>query len=281
MRSIALTPRNGMLPCAMRPRVVTSNQYTPRWPMQIAVDVERLGDDHVVGARPARCVRRSRQVRDAGEAAALLVHRAADLDRARAASRRRARSPRPRTPRPRCRPSCRRRRGRRSGRRARRRRTDRPSTRRRPARRRSGRSGGRPAPPPPRRDADDVHARMARRCARAGPSATMYSTSKPRRARSSPRKRAHGLVLLARRIDGRNPDEIRRELDDFVGRAIDFGDDAVDEVSVRTHVLSVLKYRNAKQALACGGRPFVARSRLAHVGGSSRTPRRCQIECRR
>ena len=35
MCSMALVPRNGMLPCAMRPCVVTSNQYTPRWPMQM------------------------------------------------------------------------------------------------------------------------------------------------------------------------------------------------------------------------------------------------------
>jgi hypothetical protein len=35
MCSIALAPRNGMLPCAMRPSVVTSNQYTPRWPTQM------------------------------------------------------------------------------------------------------------------------------------------------------------------------------------------------------------------------------------------------------
>ena len=32
--SIALCPRKGMLPWAVRPRVVTANQYTPRWPMQ-------------------------------------------------------------------------------------------------------------------------------------------------------------------------------------------------------------------------------------------------------
>ena len=30
MPSIALTPRNGMLPWPIRPRAVTSNQYTPR-----------------------------------------------------------------------------------------------------------------------------------------------------------------------------------------------------------------------------------------------------------
>ena len=50
MPSIALTPRNGMLPWPMRPRAVTSNQYTPRWPMQMRSTFERLGDDHEVGA---------------------------------------------------------------------------------------------------------------------------------------------------------------------------------------------------------------------------------------
>ena len=37
-----------------------------------------------------------------------------------------------------------------------------------------------------------------------------------------------GLVLLARRVDGRNPDQIRGELDDLVGRAIDLGQHALD-----------------------------------------------------
>ena len=33
--SMAFTPRNGMLPWPIRPRVSTSNQYTPRWPTQM------------------------------------------------------------------------------------------------------------------------------------------------------------------------------------------------------------------------------------------------------
>jgi len=36
------------------------------------------------------------------------------------------------------------------------------------------------------------------------------------------------FVLLSRRVHGRNPDQIRRELDDFVGRAIDLGKYALD-----------------------------------------------------
>jgi hypothetical protein len=35
MPSMALTPRNGMLPCAIRPTSVNSNQYTPRWPTEM------------------------------------------------------------------------------------------------------------------------------------------------------------------------------------------------------------------------------------------------------
>ena len=107
------------------------------------IDVERLRDDDVVGplgAEPAVLG----EPGDAGEAAALFVHRAADLDRAVAARRRRGGCLRPRTAPRRCRPSCRTIRGRRSARPRRRRRTDRASSRRRPARRRSGRSGARP-----------------------------------------------------------------------------------------------------------------------------------------
>ena len=46
-----------------------------------AIDVERLGDDDVVGVARAQAPLLG-QPRDAGEAAALLVDRAADLDRA-------------------------------------------------------------------------------------------------------------------------------------------------------------------------------------------------------
>ena len=83
MPSMALTPRNGMLPCAMRPRAVTSNQYTPRWPMQMRSTLSGSGMIDEIGARPAQCRPMRGQVRDAGEAAALFVHRAADLERAR------------------------------------------------------------------------------------------------------------------------------------------------------------------------------------------------------
>ena len=47
-----------------------------------AIDVERLGNDDEVGS-PLRDPPALGEMRDAGEAAALFVHRAADLDRAR------------------------------------------------------------------------------------------------------------------------------------------------------------------------------------------------------
>jgi hypothetical protein len=37
-----------------------------------------------------------------------------------------------------------------------------------------------------------------------------------------------GVVLLAGRVDGWNPHEIGGELDDLIGRAIDFGQDSLD-----------------------------------------------------
>ena len=55
----------------------------------------------------------------------------------------------------------------------------------------------------------------------------MYSTSKPRCQVVAEEMRA-GVVLLARRVDGRNPHQIGGELDDFVGRAIDFLEHALD-----------------------------------------------------
>ena len=141
--------------------------------------------------RPFAIRPRARQVRDAGEAAALFVHRAADLDRARAAARRRARSLRRRTPPPRCRPSCRTRRGRRSCPS----RTTPPNGSTRPAV--AGRHdievavevNDRPGAAASR--ADDVDARDIAAVCSARPSAAMYSTSKPRRFRTSPMKWAH------------------------------------------------------------------------------------------
>ena len=82
MPSMALTPRNGMLPCAIRPTSVNSNQYTPRWPTADAVDVQRLRNDDVVGPR-LRDAALLREPRHTGKAAALFVHRAADLERPR------------------------------------------------------------------------------------------------------------------------------------------------------------------------------------------------------
>ena len=82
MPSIALTPRNGMLPCAIRP---TQRQLEPVDAAMAdadAVDVQRLRNDDVVGPRFGDAAL-LRQPRDAGKAAALFVHRAADLDRPR------------------------------------------------------------------------------------------------------------------------------------------------------------------------------------------------------
>ena len=82
MPSIALTPRYGMLPCAMRPSATTSNQYTPRWPTQTRSTPNGSGMiTALVRSRDSQPV--LRQPGDAGKAAALFVHRAADLDRRR------------------------------------------------------------------------------------------------------------------------------------------------------------------------------------------------------
>ena len=50
MCSIALTPRNGMLPCAIRPRVVDLEPVDAAMADADAIDVERLRDDDVVDA---------------------------------------------------------------------------------------------------------------------------------------------------------------------------------------------------------------------------------------
>ena len=82
MWSMALVPRKGMLPWAMRPRVIDLEPVDPAVADADPVDAEGLGDDHVVGAaagdEPALA-----EPGHAGEAAALLVHRAADLERPR------------------------------------------------------------------------------------------------------------------------------------------------------------------------------------------------------
>ena len=67
-----------MLPCAIRPRVSTSNQYTPRWPTQIRPTPSGSGMMTAVGAA-GRHPAALGQPRHAGVAAALLVHRAAHL----------------------------------------------------------------------------------------------------------------------------------------------------------------------------------------------------------
>ena len=49
MCSIALTPRNGMLPCAIRPLRLDLEPVHAAMADADAVDVERLGDDDEVG----------------------------------------------------------------------------------------------------------------------------------------------------------------------------------------------------------------------------------------
>ena len=118
MPRTAQSPRNGIEPCAIRPRVSISAHHTPRWPMQTRSDVERLGDDDVVDPRSGEEAL-AREPRDPAVAAGFLVDRARDLqgarqpdaaldDRLDGEDRRR-----------RCPPSCRRCRGRRPGRRGR------------------------------------------------------------------------------------------------------------------------------------------------------------------
>ena len=106
MCSTALTPWNGMLPCAIRPRVCDLEPVDAAMADADAIDAERLGDDGEVGAVGAEPLLLG-QPRDAGEAAALFVDRAADLDAAVRARRRRAGSLPRRRPPPRSRPSCR------------------------------------------------------------------------------------------------------------------------------------------------------------------------------
>ena len=83
-------------------------------------------------------------------------------------------------------------------------------------------------PGPPRAAADDVHARIARRVL--GPAFGGEVFDVERRAREVVAEKARALLVrLARRIDGRDADEIGRELDDLVDRAVDFGDHAVGD----------------------------------------------------
>ena len=82
-------------------------------------------------------------------------------------------------------------------------------------------------PAPPRRE-PTTFTRGCRAVCSARPSAAMYSTANAAALEVIAEEARAGVVLLSRRVDGGNPDQIRGELDDLVGGAIDFGKDALD-----------------------------------------------------
>ena len=81
MCSMALVPRNGMLPCAVRPCVVDLEPVNAAMADADAVDVERLRDDHEVGPR-RRDAALFAEPAHSRKAAALFVDGAADFDAA-------------------------------------------------------------------------------------------------------------------------------------------------------------------------------------------------------
>ena len=74
---------------------------------------------------------------------------------------------------------------------------------------------------------DDVDPRVTGRVLGASLGGDVLDLERAPREELADEPRA-GLVLLARRVDGRDPHEIGGELHDFVGGAIDFGQDAFD-----------------------------------------------------
>ena len=222
MPSMALTPRNGMLPWRDAPVRLHLEPVDAAVADADPVDVERLGDDHVVGpvlagdapcsasqATPAKPPLSSSTVpltsMVPGRSHAGAPQRLGRVDRRGDA-----------------RPSCRRRRGRRSGRRGRRRRTDPPSSRRRPAPRRSGRSGA-PAGAAlrPARRPITLTRGYAPVCS-GRPSAVDILDVEAASARGVADEAARTvLVVLARRVHRRDADQVGGEVDDLVGRVVD------------------------------------------------------------